>query len=202
MTALLQAHAQAAAGPKVQVRAVTAPFGAPYIVDEATYAVAAHATLDAWQSSAAQGQPDAVLVGCFGDPGLFALREVAGVPVTGLAEGAFVAARRHGRFAVVTGGARWGPMLERLALVLGHGDMLAGIHTVGPSGAQLAANPELARTVLAQACGEAVRRFEARSVIIGGAGLAGMAARLQPQVEVPLIDSVAAGTLHALELCA
>ena len=36
------------------------------------------------------------------------------------------------------------------------------------------------------------------AVIIGGAGLAGMAAQLQPLVDVPLIDSVAAGVRHAL----
>src|SRR5690606_34240357 len=43
VSALLQTHVQAAAGLHVQVRTVTARFGAPYIADEASYAVAAHA---------------------------------------------------------------------------------------------------------------------------------------------------------------
>jgi Asp/Glu/hydantoin racemase len=200
VTALLQQHVQAAAGAQVQVRTVTARFGAPYIADEAGYAVASHATLDAWAAALAQpgAAPDAVLIGCFGDPGLMALRESSPVPVTGLAEAAFVEASRHGRFAIVTGGVRWGPMLQRLAQALGYAPALAGIHTVAPTGAQLAADPHAARELLAQACRDAVRQLGAQAVILGGAGLAGMAAAIQVGLNVPLVDSVAAGARWAL----
>jgi Asp/Glu/hydantoin racemase len=37
-----------------------------------------------------------------------------------------------------------------------------------------------------------------QTVILGGAGLAGMAAQIQAVVEVPVIDSVLAGVSHAL----
>jgi hypothetical protein len=37
-----------------------------------------------------------------------------------------------------------------------------------------------------------------QAVILGGAGLAGMAALVQPQVTVPVIDSVVAGATWAL----
>jgi Asp/Glu/hydantoin racemase len=201
VSTLLQQHVQAQAGAQVQVRTVTARFGAPYIADEASYAVAGHAVLDAWAAALAaapDGPPDAVLIGCFGDPGLLALRESSPVPVTALAEAAFIEAARHGRFAIVTGGAKWGPMLQRLAQALGHAPALAGIHTVAPTGAQLAADPAAARTLLAQACRDAVQQLGAQAVIVGGAGLAGMAAALQPDVGVPLIDSVAAGARWAL----
>jgi hypothetical protein len=43
-----------------------------------------------------------------------------------------------------------------------------------------------------------VQKFEARAVILGGAGLAGIAAVLQPELDVPLIDSVRAGARWAL----
>ena len=200
VSALLQRHVQDQAGADVQVRTVTARLGAPYIACEASYAVAAHAALDAWAAALRDGPaPDAVLIGCFGDPGLFALREASPVPVTGLAEAAFAEAAQHGRFAIVTGGVRWVPMLERLALALGH-QALAGIHTVAPTGAQLMADPEGARALLAQACQEAADRWDAQAVIVGGAGLAGVAAAIQGQVRVPLIDSVGAGTRMALQL--
>lgn len=204
VSSLLQSHVQAASGLHVQVRTVTARFGAPYISDEASYAVAAHATLDAWAAALAgpdgvpQEAPDAVLIGCFGDPGLLALRESSPVPVTGLAEAAFIEAARHGRFAIVTGGQRWGPMLQRLAQSLGHAPLLAGIHTVAPTGAQLAADPVAARALLSQACRDAVRQLGAQTVILGGAGLAGMAASIQPGLGVPIIDSVLAGAHWAL----
>ena len=136
VSALLQRHVRGAAGSHVAVRTATARFGAPYIACEASYAVAVHTALDMWAHEIAQPQtpPDAVLIGCFGDPGLMALRESSPVPVTGLAKASIIEAARHGRFAIVTGGERWGPMLQRLAQALGHAHALAGIHTVAPTG--------------------------------------------------------------------
>ncbi|RYX94664.1 MAG: Asp/Glu racemase [Comamonadaceae bacterium] len=199
VSGLLQHHVQRALGDYWRVRTVTARFGAPYISDEAGYAVAAHATLDAWSAALPLASPHAVLIGCFGDPGLFALRESSPVPVGGLAEAAFTEAARHGRFAIVTGGERWKPMLQRLAHSLGQGTALAGIHTVAPTGAQLAADPAAARALLAQACRDAARLFSADAVVLGGAGLAGMAAEIQTEVGVAVIDSVLAGARWAAQ---
>lgn len=200
ITALLQQHAQATAGPGVVVRTVTARFGAPYIACEASHAVAAHAALDALRQAlddTAEPPPRAVLIGCFGDPGLWALRERSAAPVTGLAEAAFAEASRHGRFAVVTGGERWPPMLRRLAQALGYDAALGTILAVAPTGAQMAADPAAAQQVLLDACRDALASG-ARAIVIGGAGLAGQAAQLQPLLPVPLIDSVAAGVRQAL----
>jgi Asp/Glu/hydantoin racemase len=155
--------------------------------------------LDAWAAALADGaEPESILIGCFGDPGLFALREGSPAPVTGLAEAAFDEATRYGRFAIVTGGERWRPMLQRLAEALQCGPALAGIETVAPTGAELAVHPAEARVLLARACREAAARFDAQAIILGGAGLAGMAARVQSEVPVPVIDSVLAGARHAL----
>jgi len=199
ISALLRTHAQHAAGPDIKIITKTARFGAPYISCEATYAVAGHATLDAWAAAIAPGQVrfDSILIGCFGDPGLLALRQVSQLPVTGLAEAAFAAAAEKGRFAIVTGGERWKAMLFRLAHSLGYADHLAGVHTVTATGAELAANPLAAQAILTQASIDAAQRFDAQSVILGGAGLAGMAAKIQPMVPVPVIDSVLAGVIHA-----
>ena len=198
ITALLKSHAENAAEPGIHVEAVTARFGAPYISCEVSYAVAGHAVLDAWAN--ATNEEDTVLIGCFGDPGLLALRDASISPVTGLAEASFIEAARYGRFAIVTGGERWKPMLERLASNLGYGAMLAGITTVAPSGAELGKDPIGAQLLLVDACQQAAKEFGAHVVILGGAGLAGMAARVQAQVSVPVIDSVIAGVRHAAYL--
>jgi allantoin racemase len=71
---------------------------------------------------------------------------------------------------------------------------------VTQSGAQLAQDPVAAQILLAQACQRAVREFDAQAIILGGAGLAGMAAAIQAQVDVPVIDSVLTGTRQALLL--
>jgi allantoin racemase len=199
VTALLRTHILQMSGPDVAVHMATARFGARYIASEASYAIAAHAVLDAWAAWLADSgpTPDAVLVACFGDPGLLALRECSPVPVTGLAEAAFCEAAQHGRFAIVTGGVAWKPMLERLAHSLGYGPQLAYIHTLEATGAELAADPVAARALLAAACVEAAAQPGVQAVVLGGAGLAGMAAQIQSVVPVPVIDSVLAGARQA-----
>jgi allantoin racemase len=172
-----------------QLTCVSARFGAPYIACEASYAVAGHAVLDAW----AQAQPAThILIGCFGDPGLHALREAAQCPVTGLAEAAFIEAAARGPFAIVTGGARWRAILQRLALSLGYADSLQHIETVEATGAELLADPAKAIQILTAACQQAAKQ-PVNSIILGGAGLAGYAEQVQPFVELPIIDSVLAG---------
>ena len=175
------------------IDAHTARFGASYIACEASHAVAAHAMLEIWAAQIASAPPpDAVLIGCFCDPGLFALRESSACPVTGLAEASFIEAAAHGPFAIVTGGERWRPMLERLAQSLGYAHLLEHIETVAPSGAQLLADPEMALRCLSEACAQAARPG-VKSIILGGAGLAGYARALQDRVDLPLIDSAQAG---------
>ena len=85
---------------------------------------------------------------------------------------------------------------------LGYRTALAGIVTVDPSRAQLAEDPLAARALLTDACLQAVRQFTVQSVILGGAGLAGLAAQMQAEVGVPVIDSVLAGVRRTLLLAA
>lgn len=198
VTRMLSAAAAPLTPSGCQVLPFTARFGLPYISSEVGLALAGHAVLDAFDTHlGAAGHPDVVLLGCFGDPGLLALRERAGaIPVTGLAEAAMRSAAARGRYAIVTGGAAWVPMLRRLAWSLDLLEPLAGIVTVAPSGAELTADPALAGTLLRQACAQAAE-LGALSIVIGGAALAGWATRLQPGLAQPLIDSVEAGVLAA-----
>lgn len=204
VTALLARHAQALAPPGGRCDALTAPFGAAYIASEAAADVAQRAVTAAWEAYRASGgaAPDAVLVACFGDPGVAALRALTSVPVLGLAEVAMRAAAGLGRYAVVTGGAAWGPMLERLAASLGLADGLAGVVTVERSGAQLLADPPAAQALLLAACHDALALGGVRAIVIGGAALADVAAPLAPLLPVPLIDNVRVGLLAAWDAAA
>ncbi|MBL8382522.1 MAG: aspartate/glutamate racemase family protein [Burkholderiales bacterium] len=200
VTDLVVRHVRDVLGAGVDCVPATARFGGTYISSEASYAIAGHAALDA---VAAHGAGcDGVLLACFGDPGLFALREVCPMPVIGLAEAAMREAAAHGRFSIVTGGVLWKPMLERLAAALGHAPQVARIRTITLTGAQIAADPEGSIGFLADQCRAAAAEDGAQSVILGGAALAGMAARIAPQVAVPVIDSVHAGARVAGALAA
>ena len=195
MTALVLRHVRAELAADIDIVPVTASFGASVIASEAAFAIAGHATLDAYAAN--PGPWDAVLLACFGDPALHALREISPAPVVAFADAAMNAAARSGRFAIVTGGQRWEPMLTRLAAALGHASSLAGVVTLPVDSGQIAANPDAVIPALRSAVEQAVERYAAKTVIIGGAGLAGLAARLQPDAPVPLIDSVLAGARHA-----
>jgi len=199
VTELLARRVGAAIGTAAAVEAITATFGAAYIASEASYAVAAHAALAACSAHCDEkGRPDAIIVGCFGDPGVFALREALALPVLGLAEAAMREAAGHGRFAIVTGGAAWGPILTRLARALDLADRLATIEIVAATGAELAADPERAVAVLGDACARAARGADA--VVLGGAALAGMGEAITARLglAVPLVDSVDAAARAAL----
>jgi len=192
VTELIERHARAAVGGAVEWKAVTAAFGAPYISSEAAYAVAGHAALDCLEREAAGC--DAVYLACFGDPGLFALREAAGMPVVGMAEASMREAASRGRFSIVTGGPAWKPILERLAMALGFSQKLVSVRTLAMPGPQLAERPELISEEVEKAASDG-----AQTVIIGGAALAGLAGRLHSAV--PLIDSVECGARAAARLC-
>lgn len=188
ITDLVVRHVRAALDRSCEIVPATGGFGCEYIASEACYAIGAHAALDCWHRRGAGC--DGVLLACFGDPGLFALKEVAPVPVVGLAEACMAQAAEAGPFAIVTGGAAWKPMLERFAAMLGHRDRLLAVRTVPLSGAQIAADPDGSIAALAAECRGAAADG-ARTVILGGAGLAGLAARIE--APVPVLDSVLVG---------
>lgn len=187
------------AEPAVTWQGATARFGAAYIADEAAYERARPAVLDAFD--AFYDGHDAVLLACFGDPGLRALQQRSPVPVIGLAHASFEAASRRGRFAVVTGGHAWAPMLERFARDNRLDARLAGVFTIDWTGAQIAADPDGARDALVAAAQQGIDRG-AECILLGGAGLAGLATPLQPRLAVPVLDNVelaARAVAHALE---
>ena len=195
ITDKLVAIANGMAPSGIVFEGATGRFGARYIASRAASAIAAHAALDAWAEHGAGA--DAVLIGCFGDPGLDALREVAPVPVLGLADAAAAAAKGR-RFGVVTGGAAWKPMLEEFFASRGIGAQLAGVRTVAPSGGEIARDPEGALAQLAAACRASVEEDGAEVVILGGAGLAGLAGRLAARVPAPVLCSVEEGVRAAI----
>jgi Asp/Glu/hydantoin racemase len=201
VTDLVAAATRAVAGDRAEVVAVTGRFGARYISTRAAAAIAGHAALEALAAHV-EGC-DAVYLACFGDPGLAALKEVSPVPVVGMAEASCEAARRRGaRFAIVTGGALWGPMLREFVAGLGLAKRLAGVRAVAPTGDEIARDPDAALALLAAACTACAKEDGADVVILGGAALAGLAARIQPAVPVPVLCSVETGAAAALAAAA
>lgn len=205
ITAMLARHAAEAIPrlglPAAELDAVTAGFGARYIATRAAVAVAGHAVLAALAEHVGPDNPrgyDAALIACFGEPGIEAAREVMPIPVVGMAEASIAAALAIApRIALLTGGALWVPMLEEFALVRGHGRERVLVRGVAPTGDMIARDPDGAVALLAEAARETVAEG-AGAVVLGGAGLAGLASRVAPLVPVPVLDSLDCALAAAL----
>lgn len=115
---------------------------------------------------------DAVVVSCFSDPGLPALREVAGVPVIGSGQASFLAAVAVGRrFSVVTVLEQTIGEIEDLVLREGFGPWLASVRAVEvPVLGLRAATEAIRRDMLAEARA-AVLHDRADTVIWGCTGM-------------------------------
>jgi Asp/Glu/hydantoin racemase len=207
MTARMVEAAARRAGPGIAVDGATGRFGAAYISTRAASAIAAHAALDLLASEVGRDNPKAyaaVALACFGDPGLLALKELSPIPVIGMAEASLtLAAQLGGRIGIVTGGARWIPMLREFAGLIGLAERIAAVRATALTGAEIAADPDAAAAqleALARAC---VAEDGADVVIFGGAGLVGMAATQQPRLDVPLLcslDCLVAAAISAARL--
>jgi len=133
----------------------------------------------------------AVLLACFGDPGLEALRTACGGrQVVGLADAAMTqATRQHGTFAILTCGPAWVDMLERRAAQLGHARGLAGVWALPVNGRDFALDP-IRWVPELQRAAAAARRQGAKSLILGGAAFAGLEHLVES--DLPRVDPLVA----------
>lgn len=199
VTDLMAERAREIVGDVADIRAVTGRFGARYIASRAAAAIAGHAALDAVAEH--HEGCDAVLLACFGDPGLRALKELSPIPVVGMAEAScHVACLLGSRFSIVTGGERWDLMLREFVEELGLSSRLASVRTIAATGGEIAIGPDQALETLAAACRACSEQDGADVVILGGAGLAGLAGRMRPNLQVPLVCSLEAGLRATLAI--
>lgn len=203
ITDRLAAAARAMCGHEVV--GATARFGARYISTRAAATVAAHAVLDALAEHLPGGGFDAAIIACFGDPGLEAAREMFDLPILGLADSSIRQAFRMGRkglafdqrgaplprISLLTGGAAWVPMLEEFARPRTPRGGTVRVRAIEPTGDMIAREPERALEMLAFAA-RLEAQHGAHCVVLGGAGLVGLAPRLRPLVEVPVLDCLEA----------
>lgn len=188
----------------LSARGLTALDGPPVIASRESFAAgarSAESTLRTWLQDPREARPDAVLLACFGDPGLATLRAISPVPVIGMAEAALDEAAALGRpFHIITAGQEWDEMLRETIAVHPRAARLSHDITVLDT-TGLAVSRELARfTRIVQ---DAIDRLEARgqpTCILGGSGFAGLLPRLR--YRGLLIDGTGAGLRAALRASA
>ncbi len=197
MTRSIAASARAVAGPGTRIAAVN-PTGGPASIESSTDA--ARCVPGVLAKIGAAPQSDAFVLACFGDPGLDAAREVASGPVVGIAEAAMrTAGYLGGAFSVVTTLRRTVPHTERLVARYGLREQCRSVRATDIAVLDLDGDPETFKQLRDEAR-SAVESDGADVIVLGCAGMSGLAAALQDELGVPVVDGVAAAVVTAESL--
>lgn len=189
------------AAPSLAIEGETATRAPPMIVDEPALAASADEVVEIGLRRA--GEVAGIIVAAFGDPGLEALRERAGVPVAGICEAAMIEAADGGRrFGVATVTPGLVAAIDGRARAAGLGSLYSGVRLTAGDPAALARDPARLREALAGAIEDCIRLDGAEAVIIGGGPLAAAAEALQGRFAVPIIAPLPAAMRRIARLVA
>ena len=173
-------------GPLIQCETLRS--GPPGIESQAQVDGLTERLLTEFQTNAEWRGADAVVVACFSDPGVAALREMLEQPVLGIAECAYYTAAALGdRFGVIAILSRSIPRHRRQQRLLGLEHRVAGELPLELSVVELS-NEDLAWQRLA-AVGKRLRdECAANALVMGCAGMARYRERLELEIGLPVID--------------
>jgi allantoin racemase len=192
MTAEMLGAARAV-DPSVEIIGATARHGVAAIDGYRDDVLAAAAVID--QIAAHEGQFDGAIVGCFGDPGLFAARELTAAPVLGIAEASFLTAMTLGRrFSVLTTLDRGVPTLVDLVRLHGVESRCASVRATGLTVLEAHGDADAAADGLEREGRLAIELDKAEVLCLGCGGMVGLRERLQERLSVPVIEAVPAAT--------
>lgn len=200
VTDRLVATARLVASPGTIIMPSTAPRGFPYISSRAEAQIAGAIALETLAERA--GTYDAAIIAAFGDPGLFASRELFDQPVVGMSEAAMLTACMLGkRFGIVSFAAQMGPWYTECVEHHGLMGRCAGVFCLDEPFSSITDVADEKNEALVALAQRAVKSG-ADVIILAGAPLAGLAARVADRIPVPLVDQVQAALRQAETLVA
>lgn len=201
MTAVIGAAARAAASPGTEIIAATSPSGPASIEGHYDEAVSVIGLLEEIRSGERDGC-DGYVVACFGDPGLLAAREAARGPVLGIAEAAMHAASFLATgFSVVTTLGRTRIIAEHLLRNYGMEHHCRRVRATELAVLELDDPASDARAKILDECRRALDEDGSGAIVLGCAGMADLAADLQRELGVPVIDGVGIAVRFVEALC-
>jgi allantoin racemase len=141
---------------------------------------------------------DAYIVACYGDPGLYAAREIADVPVVGIAEASMhLATMVAPKFSVVTVIPRIKLLIEEVVQKYGFRERCASVRTTNMSVLGFEEDPERGMEELARESKKAIEEDGAEAICLGCAGMVKFANDLEKELGVPVFDGVTAAVKMA-----
>jgi len=185
--------------PDVTVTVTSPDFGPESLESFYDYQLAAFGVLRYMQRT--KPEWDGILLACFGDPGLYALKEISSVPVIGIAEASLSMSLLMGqKFSLLVASEKAVPMMKDMVNQYGLTSRLASVVPIGMSVLDVEHDKdESLRRLLAT--GRRALEQGAEVLILGCAGMTGLKSRMEEELGVPVIDPVECG-YQVLEMMA
>jgi allantoin racemase len=192
MTDAMGRCAREVAAPGTEVIAVNPTMGPPSIEGYYDEALATPGLLAEVAAGECDGC-DAYVIACFGDPGLYAARELARGPVIGIAEAAMHAASVLAPgFSVVTTLARTCGMAWHLAERYGMKRFCRNVRATDVAVLDLDKPGSAARRIILDECRRALAEDGSDAIVLGCAGMAELCREIEDALGAPVIEGVTA----------
>lgn len=131
---------------------------------------------------------DGMILACFGDPGIWAARELTRKPVIGIAQAGFIMASMVAtKFAVVTSMQRTVIMAEHLLTMYGYEKVCSEVLAVDIPVLELEKPASLEKVI---SLSKAARDNGAGAIVLGCGGMAHQQSVIEEAVGIPIIDGV------------
>lgn len=149
---------------------------------------------------------DAIVIDCFGDPAVDALRQTVDVPVVGANQAACSIATQLGRtFSIVSVLDETALLLGDLAAKYGFDDQLASIRPIGTDVLDLEQQLDQTATEIAREATTAIKKDGAHVVVLGCTGMGEVRQKVasllaEDNIHVPLVEPLSAAVQTAVML--
>ncbi|KRB85179.1 aspartate/glutamate racemase family protein [Noviherbaspirillum sp. Root189] len=192
MTEKIGACARMVAATTTEIIAVSPSMGPVSIESHYDEAMCVPGLLEEIRAGEACGV-DGYVIACFGDPGLYAAREIARGPVIGIAEAAMHTASFVGAsFSVVTTLSRTCGMAWHLAERYGMQRFCRNVRACDLNVLDLERKDSNALRVITEECRRALIQDKADCIVLGCAGMTDLCREISRDIDAPVIDGVGA----------
>jgi allantoin racemase len=184
--------ARAVAAPGTEIRAVTGTFGAHIISSRSENAIAQHSTMALVAEHA--GDCDGVLIAVSYDTGAAAAREFLPIPVLGMTEAALhVAALVGRRVGMIIFGKSVLGLYRDVVAATGLGGCVAAWRALESPAPYAPGDQSEVDQMVVAAAADLVETDTVEAIVLAGTVMAGVPARLQDRIAVPMFDGITTG---------
>jgi len=149
---------------------------------------------------------NALVIDCFGDPGLDAAREISDIPIIGANQSAIhLASQLSGRFSIINILPETEYMIRSLITKYGLIQNLASIRTIQVPVLELEKDPDFTLKKIVEAAQKAVLEDSAYAIVLGCTGMSSLVKAIEQRfmelnIDVPVIEPLRAAIYTAISV--